>query len=97
MSIEIATLIAGVLIMVGAIIAGGAIYAGLEKLAKAMKNQKQILLFKQGLVARATRIRVGARQTIETLINEEALLLAKYLRDERKTWIPRIAISFLSE
>ena len=40
MSIEIATLIAGVLIMVGAIIAGGAIYAGLEKLAKAMKNQK---------------------------------------------------------
>ncbi|MGD8506884.1 MAG: hypothetical protein PVF15_09530 [Candidatus Bathyarchaeota archaeon] len=40
MSIEIATLIAGVLIMVGAIIAGGAIYAGLEKLADAMKKQK---------------------------------------------------------
>jgi len=40
MSIEIATLIAGVLIMVGAIIAGGAIYAGLEKLADAIKKQK---------------------------------------------------------
>jgi CRISPR-associated protein Cas1 len=37
------------------------------------------------------RIRHGSRQTLETLINEEALLLAKYLRDEKKTWIPRIA------
>jgi phosphate/sulfate permease len=40
MSAESATLIAGVLIMVGAIIAGGAIYAGLEKLAKALNKQK---------------------------------------------------------
>jgi len=40
MSIEIATLIAGVLIMVGAIIAGGTIYAGLEKLANATNKQK---------------------------------------------------------
>lgn len=39
------------------------------------------------------RIRVGQAQSIETLINEEALLLAKYLRDERKTWIPRISIA----
>jgi hypothetical protein len=39
-SIEIATLIAGVLIMVGGIVGGGAVYAGLEKLAKAIKNQK---------------------------------------------------------
>ena len=38
MTIEIATLTAGVLIMVGAIIAGGAIYAGLEKLAKALSK-----------------------------------------------------------
>ena len=37
------------------------------------------------------RIRVGKRQTIETLINEEALLLGKFLRDERKIWTPRIA------
>jgi len=37
------------------------------------------------------RIKVGKRQTIETLINEEALLFAKFLRDEIKTWNPRIA------
>jgi hypothetical protein len=30
---------------------------------------------------------------IETLINEEALLFAKYLRNEKKEWIPRIGIS----
>jgi len=30
------------------------------------------------------------RQRIEILINEEALLLAKYLRDEKKTWILRL-------
>lgn len=28
------------------------------------------------------RIRVGEKQTIETLINEEALVFAKYLRNE---------------
>ena len=38
MDIEIAILVAGVLIMVG-IIGGGAIYAGLEKLAEAIKKQ----------------------------------------------------------
>jgi hypothetical protein len=37
------------------------------------------------------RIRVGAKQEIETLINEEAFLFAKYLRGERPPWIPRIA------
>jgi CRISPR-associated protein Cas1 len=36
------------------------------------------------------RIRVGKRQTIETLINEEVQLLAKFLRNEQKEWIPRI-------
>jgi hypothetical protein len=36
------------------------------------------------------RIRHGSRQTLETLINEESLLLAKYLRGEIKTWIPRL-------
>ena len=39
MTIEIAILVTGVLIMVGAIIAGGAIYAGLEKLADAIRNK----------------------------------------------------------
>ena len=37
------------------------------------------------------RIKVGKRQKLETLIDEEALRLAKYLRDERKDWKPRIA------
>jgi hypothetical protein len=37
------------------------------------------------------RIRRGEHQEIETLINEEAFLFAKYLRDEKLTWIPRIA------
>jgi len=36
------------------------------------------------------RIRHGNKQTIETLINEEACLLAKYLRDETSSWQPRI-------
>jgi CRISPR-associated protein Cas1 len=36
------------------------------------------------------RIKVGKRQTIETLISEEALLLAKFLRNERNIWNPRI-------
>jgi len=36
------------------------------------------------------RIMHGNKQTIETLINEEAYLLAKYLRDETPSWKPRI-------
>ena len=35
------------------------------------------------------RIRSGKRQRIETLINEEALLLAKYIRGETAIWFPR--------
>lgn len=37
------------------------------------------------------RIRMGEQQEIETLINEEALLLARYLRNESREWEPRIA------
>jgi hypothetical protein len=37
------------------------------------------------------RIKVGEKRTIETLINEEALLLAKYLRSEREVWSLRLA------
>jgi CRISPR-associated protein Cas1 len=37
----------------------------------------------------APRIRMGRTQEIETLINEEALLFAMYLRNERKDWKPR--------
>jgi len=36
------------------------------------------------------RIKIGKRQSIETLINEEAFLFAKYLRLESKEWIPRV-------
>ena len=37
------------------------------------------------------RIRVGKRQIVETLISEEAQLLAKFLRNELNVWIPRMA------
>ena len=33
---------------------------------------------------------MGDQQETETLINEEALLLAIYLRNERKEWNPRL-------
>ncbi len=33
----------------------------------------------------------GYKQTLDTLIYEETLLLAKYLRNGRKEWIPRFA------
>jgi hypothetical protein len=39
------------------------------------------------------RIRHGKRQTLETLINEKALLFAMYMRDEKKEWILRIVRS----
>jgi hypothetical protein len=38
------------------------------------------------------RIKVGQRQTIEALINEEAFLFAKYLRNERREWNPRLPL-----
>jgi CRISPR-associated protein Cas1 len=37
------------------------------------------------------RIRMGKKQEVETLINEEALLFAQYLRNEKRSWIPRLA------
>jgi CRISPR/Cas system-associated endonuclease Cas1 len=39
------------------------------------------------------RIKYGKKQTLDTLISEEALLLAKFLRNERKEWIPRVCIT----
>jgi len=36
------------------------------------------------------RIRVDEHQTIETQINEESLLFAKFLRNEQNIWAPRI-------
>ena len=43
--------------------------------------------------AKISRLRVGERQTIETLINEEAMLFGNFLRNEKETWMPRITIS----
>jgi len=44
------------------------------------------------IIVEVPRIRIGGRQTVETLITEEALLLAKFLRDEKQSWIPRIPL-----
>jgi CRISPR/Cas system-associated endonuclease Cas1 len=38
------------------------------------------------------RMKVGKRQTLETLISEEALLLAKFLRNEKREWNPRLPV-----
>jgi len=53
-------------------------------------NQKLNQLFESKVDI--PRIRHGKSQTVETLINEEAYLLAKYLRNETSTWKPRIAL-----
>ena len=45
-----------------------------------------------GLKVDVARIRHGSRQTLDTLICEEALLFAKFLRGERESWLPRIAV-----
>jgi hypothetical protein len=39
-----------------------------------------------------SRIMRGESQEIETLIVEEALLFAKYLRSEKPNWNPRIVV-----
>jgi hypothetical protein len=36
---------------------------------------------------------MGKKQEIETLIIEESLMFAMYLRDEKKEWVPRIVMS----
>ena len=60
-----------------------------------LKNESTTLFIK-GInkhfedIVEIPRIRVGVRQEIETLINEEAFLFAKYLRGERPNWIPRV-------
>lgn len=41
------------------------------------------------------RIKYGKKQTLDTLINEEALLLAKFLRNERKELLWEEFLSFL--
>jgi hypothetical protein len=36
------------------------------------------------------RIKHGNRQEIESLLDEEALVLARYLRSEKNDWTPRL-------
>jgi hypothetical protein len=36
------------------------------------------------------RVKHGNKQTLETLINEETMLFARYLRNEKPNWHPRI-------
>jgi hypothetical protein len=42
-------------------------------------------------IVEVPRIKHGDKQTVETLINEEVLLFAQYLRNEKQAWIPRTA------
>ncbi|MFB0523121.1 MAG: CRISPR-associated endonuclease Cas1, partial [Candidatus Bathyarchaeia archaeon] len=55
---------------------------------KTREMLKRLNRYLEGMVD-VPRIRMGNRQTIETLINEEALLLAKFLRDQQGSWAPR--------
>jgi hypothetical protein len=41
-------------------------------------------------IVEVKRISRGEHQTIETMINEDALIFAKYLRKEMRNWTPRI-------
>jgi len=52
---------------------------------------KKLSVYFEGKVE-IPRIKFGKSQTLETLINEEALLFAKFLRHERESWTPRIAV-----
>jgi len=76
-----------------------------ESVSRSRKGKRQYL--KDSLTRRMMReldeffqsrveipaIRHGKRQAVDTLIGEEALLLAKYLRNETNRWIPRSARS----
>lgn len=61
-----------------------------------LKNKKQKDFFEKlnayfKSTVNVPRVRRGRKQEIESLILEESQLLAKYLRNEKHEWIPRIA------
>ena len=70
--------------------------SGSKKSKREYLNDKMQTEFFKNLEAYFTtkvdvpRIMVGEKQEIETLIGEEALLFAKYLRGEKPHWNPRI-------
>jgi CRISPR-associated protein Cas1 len=57
-----------------------------DSLTREMMNQLNNFF---GSYVDVIRIRVGKQQMIETLINEEALLLGKFLRSEIVIWVPK--------
>jgi CRISPR-associated endonuclease Cas1 len=71
---------------------------GLRKYPRLYLNHEQNIKFRNAIydyfksIVAIPRIKVGKKQEFETLINEEALLFAEYLRDELKDWNPRIPI-----
>jgi CRISPR-associated protein Cas1 len=58
-----------------------------KPLAKDMMNRLNSFF---EITAEVPRVRHGNKQTLDTLINEETMLFARYLRDERSIWHPRI-------
>lgn len=58
-----------------------------------LMNKLEILFESKVEVA---RIKLGNKQSVETLINEEALLLSKFLRNELKIWKPRVCYNIAS-
>jgi CRISPR-associated protein Cas1 len=59
------------------------------KKASAQDMMKKLNAFFETIVE-VPRIRHGSKQTLETLITEEVMLLAQYLRNERPEWTPRL-------
>jgi CRISPR-associated protein Cas1 len=60
-----------------------------DELASSLINKLQSYFIQKVKIPRIMR---GESQEVETLINEEALLLAKFLKGETGTWVPRMAI-----
>jgi len=58
--------------------------------AKTRDLMKELNKFFESYIT-ISRLQVGKKQSIETLINEEALLLVKFLRGDHKIWVPRIS------
>ena len=57
-----------------------------------LETQELVVVYDEGLEPAVWQVRRDfpvIRQELETLISEEALLLAKFLRHERKEWLPR--------
>jgi hypothetical protein len=63
-------------------------YLNDSKTRTLLKDLNQYLQSK----VRIARIRIGDEQEIETLLSGETSLFARYLRKEKKDWLPRIGI-----